>query len=1186
MTDTKQTTAGARHKQGFPILVIGGGASGQRATADLLAAGHSVLLVEKSDTLGGTMAQLGTMFPQHNCLLCRGDFSHGNGCTRPAISNDLLDHTQTEALTVLTRSVVEKIEKKAEGFSAVLRIRPRYVDPGRCILCDRCSRVCPKELPDPFQAGLAKRKAAYRPAERCVPDAYALEKGEYCEGCGKCVEACPTDAINLAEDEHVKTIPLSAVVLAAGMNLYDPVGNNEYGFGKYANIITGLQMERMTSPAGPGEGKIMKPSDGSEPSRMAWIQCVGSRDEEHDYCSSFCCGYATKQAVLAKQFLPSADARIFMMDDRVFGREFIRTYDPLRRDYGIKLEHCRVSVVTEDPATKDIVIQVQAEDGTMREERFGLVVLSVGATAAAGLQNPTALGGLSLKQDKYGFLRTDTLSPVDTGMEGVFVVGNLTGPADIADSATQGSAAAARVCAYLSAPDVAGENGGPLQTAVPGDENGGGRSKPPGKDGRLFASKSGEAVRAGIFVCDCAGEIGNAMPLHEILGSLSRIPGVQTAETVSFGCLPEGLKNIRGKIEKNDLTAVLMGACKRRTYGPLFENSLPVPVKFVSLREECSYVHESDREGTTNKARDLLNFGLLRLFKESEQEEEPSVKIGPMPKVLVHGGGLAGLTSSLHLASLGIHVDLVEKEDILGGNALRLNKTPEGRDVPAFITSMIRETEKNPLIDVHLKTEAAWQSSSKGRFQAVLRGHGNDISLETGAVIIATGGREYRGKAYGLGESEGVTTLLSFGEKIKANPGLPGELNQIVFIGCVGPWDEAGSGASWRCSRNCCETMIRQAKAVKEGNPDCQVAVAVREVNTYAFREEDYTAARNAGVLFVRFDPAYPPRYSETNGKPELLVPDMSLGQTLEFNPDLVVLSAAVLPGADAEKLSAAIEIPLSGDGFFKEWESKTGPCKTLEPGVFLCGLAHGPKPVREVIIQSLAAAQYAAVFADGTRIFYPEKTAKVNEGKCAGCFTCVRSCPYLVPRIGKQGKAAIAVTRCQGCGTCVSECPAGAISLDRFDPTRIMTVPPELGNGTFALRTQTSKPRITVVSCKYCGNVPVEMAGIKRNQYPASVRVVDVPCTGLVTAEFVMKTLELEAEGMVILACPEGTCHHLTGNKRAKKRVQYVGSIAGEAGVDPKRLRFLNLGIGMGETFARLMREMAAELDETAVGG
>jgi heterodisulfide reductase subunit A len=1034
-----------------PVLVLGGGVSGQKAALDLVGAGLDVLLVERGSSLGGTTAQLGLMFPLHNCLLCRGEARHGPGCTRPTISPDLLDHARPESLKVWTRSSLQEVSRRPGGYRVAIRREPRYVEERRCISCDRCAQVCPQALPDAFQAGLVQRKAAYRPALRAVPDSYAIDKGPWCEGCEKCVAACPTQAISLQQAPRLEEITVSAIVLATGLSLFDPARSQEYGYGRYPNVFTGLEMERQCSADGPGEGRILRRSDGQPPTRIAWLQCVGSRDKEHDYCSAFCCGYATRQAVLARRILPSAEARIFFLDDRVFARSFSPTYDPLRRAHDIRLERCRLSVLREDPATRDLLLQVSGEDGKIREERFGLVVLSVGAQGAAGAGGlPASLG---LEADPFGFVRTSSLSPVDTRLPGVFVAGAAAGPADVADSVTLGSAAAARVCGHLRWRPPAAAGGRPA--AASADDS---ASPAP--------AAAQPARRIGVLACDCAGEIGGVIDLPRVLQQAAELPAVEAAQSVPFGCFPEGLARMRDLVREHRLEAVVVGACNRRTFGPLFQKGLGVDLQFVSLREECASVHRADPAGATRQAGELLSLAVanlrggpldapgvprLALAALEPTGREPRARgplaIVPERSALVVGGGLAGLTASLHLADAGMRVHLVEKERSLGGNALRLNRSPEGADLPAAVQALAERARRHPLLTVHAPGQVLRRQGLAGRFSVTLE---DRTLLRVGAVIVATGGEEFRGAVYGLGSEERVVTLLELGQRLAREPRLPARLGSVAFIGCVGPWDQPGSSQAWRCSRGCCETMMRQARALREANPEAEVAVLVREVNTYGFREEEYTAARRAGVLFVRFQPGQPPRLRPAGGVLELAVEDSSLQETLLFHPDLVVLAAAIVPRADCGATAARLDIPLDAEGFVREWEAKTRGFASLEPGVFLCGLAHGPKPLREVVPQALAAAQQALVLLSQDRLVPADTTAEVDAGRCASCLTCLRVCPYGVPRLEEaeanhgrvRRRSVIDPFRCQGCGTCAGECPAGAIQLRRHGGQRLLGLP------------------------------------------------------------------------------------------------------------------------------------------------
>lgn len=998
-----------------PVLVIGGGVAGQRAAVDLADAGIPVLLLERADSIGGTVAQLGAMFPLHNCLLCRGVARHGAGCTRPTIASELLDHSRPDHLSVWTQSELAALEGQPGSYVATIQRNPRYVDASRCIDCRRCAQVCPKELPNAHEAGLSGHRAAHKPSFRSVPDAYVIEKGDYCQGCRRCAEVCPTKAIDLLQPATMETVAVSAIVVATGMQLHDAASSQEYGYGRFPNVFTGLEMERMASPDGPGEGRIVRRSDGQAPAHIAWFQCVGSRDSEHDYCSSFCCSYATRQAVLARQILPEARASIYVMDDRVFAKSFSATYHPLRVQFGISLSRNRPSVIREDPDTHDLIVQVTAEDGGVVDERFSMVVLSIGAEGARNTDQLAAI--LGLQSDAHRFVRTLPLTPVDTVRPGIYVAGSAIAPADVADSVSQGSAAAARVRSFL---------GYPTTVRIP---------RPQQPD---LVPGAGQQRRIGVFVCDCAGEVGRVVDLPGLLRFAGSLPQVTLCQVLPFGCLPEGLATMRHLIASHRLTDVVVGACNPRTYGALFTSKLPSAVRFVSLREECAYVHQDDPTGATRLAKEQLRVAVNRV-----RTRVPAIPhaIQPVRAALVVGAGLAGLIAALYLADGGIDVHVIERSSVLGGQALRLGLTAEGEDVPAHVRGLVARARDHSRIHLYTSTEVMRVSGQQGDFKASLRARNEvdgDREVHVGAIVAATGGDEYRGDVYALGKSPQVCTLLDLQRRLAAEPGLATQFRQVAFIGCVGPWDEPNSAQRWRCSRTCCEGIVRQALAIKSANPACQVIVSNREVNTYALREELYTAARKSGVLFVRSSPGREPVVEMMPAGLRLTVHDSTLQETLELHPDLLALGVAIVPRGDASQTAASLGIPHDPGGFLREWETKVFSHGTLEPGVFVCGLAHGPKPSRETIVQALAAADHALTLLSRGQISASGAVATVDRSKCVGCLTCLRTCPYSVPRMTglapyqrAKSYSSIDPLRCQGCGTCVVDCPRRAIQLE-----------------------------------------------------------------------------------------------------------------------------------------------------------
>ena len=388
------------------VLVVGGGIGGMRAALDLADAGLKVYLVEQTPCLGGRVAQLGFMFPQHDCILCRGTPDHGYGCTRPSISPAYIQYNLHPNIEILTNTLVVDMEGQAGDFTVSLRQEPRYVDPTRCINCGYCSQVCPVELADEYQQGLSVRKAAYKVAARAVPDAYVIDRNQCLSDCKKCVDICPTQAIDLNQQARLLSVEVGAIILALGYQSYDPSGLEEYGYGRYPNVLHAMQYERLASRSGPTEGIVVRPSDGRRPRSIAWLQCIGSRDQEHPYCSSICCMYATKEAILAKQRLgDDLECRIFIMDERAFNKEYHKYFSKARDQYHIQYSRCRVSSLQEDPDSHDVIVKFADPNGQIKQQRYEMVIL------ATGLLPPDSAARLSeefnIELNEYGFCRTE-----------------------------------------------------------------------------------------------------------------------------------------------------------------------------------------------------------------------------------------------------------------------------------------------------------------------------------------------------------------------------------------------------------------------------------------------------------------------------------------------------------------------------------------------------------------------------------------------------------------------------------------------------------------------------------------------------------------------------------------------------------------------------------------------------------
>ncbi len=1026
---------GVRDSKG-KVMVIGGGVGGMRAAIDLAEAGLQVTLVESLPALGGRVAQLGFMFPTHDCVLCRGSSDHGYGCTRPAISPAFLDHNLHPNIELLTNTELIAVEGQAGDFTAHLRCHPRYVKPDRCINCGLCSVSCPVELPSTFQMGFAQRKAIYKPAVRSTPDAYVVDKGPYCDHCGRCVNVCPTGAVDLNESPQDETVRVGAIILAIGYSLTEPEEYAEYGWGRYPNVIHSMQYERLASRSGPTEGMVVRPSDGQKPRRIAWLQCVGSRDQKYPYCSSICCMYATKEAMLARQRLPDVECRIFMMDERAFNKEFNAYLESSKKAFEVEYVRCRISAIKEDPATCDLILHYVRPDGSLADERFSMVVLSVGTQPPAQARAAAQMLGVEL--NPYGFCQTDKFSPLQTSQPGVYVCGTFQSPKEIAETLIDASGAAGEVMR--------------LMRAHLGEQESS-RECPFVSDGHLAEERdvAQEAPRVGVFVCDCHPSIDSVVDTAKLARYAEGLPGVAHAARLGYGCFEEGQEQIRQAIEQHGLNRIVVAGCSHRTHESLFQRTVRETglnsylLEMVNIREHCAWVHSGYPLPATRKAMELVRGGVNRV-----RLAVPVVKqaVVPARRALVIGGGVSGMTAALSIADSGYDVTLVERSSELGGNLRHVYYVAEGLNPQRLLRDLVNRVVGHERIAVLTRSEVLEHSGAVGQFRSVVRSfrgepaYGHDSSVEHGVTIVATGGQEWRGDVFRLGRHDKVITAIELEDRIAHRPEAIASMNHVVMMQCV-----RSPNSPEYCSRICCTNSVKNAIRIKLLNPKCQVTVLYKDMITYGFREEYYTEARRRGVIFIRYDDATRPEVSEANGGLRVSVREPVLGQQLTFEPDVLVLNMSVVPSEGTRDLARVLGVPLSTKGFFMEAHLKMRPMDFMKEGIFVAGMAHYPKFIEEAITHAQAAAGRAITILSKQPLYIGGSVAVVDQTKCVGCLTCTRTCPFGIPRIDPErsgvgaivGAAFIDAALCQGCGTCTGECPAKAIQLMAYTDEQIL---------------------------------------------------------------------------------------------------------------------------------------------------
>jgi heterodisulfide reductase subunit A len=1017
------------------VLVLGGGVGGMRAAVDLAEAGLKVYLVEHMPWLGGRVAQLGYMFPTHDCVLCRGTSDNGYGCTRPAISPALLDNNLHPNIEILNNTDLINVSGYAGDFTVTLRRRPTYVNPERCINCGLCEGVCPVSLPSPFQLGLAVRKAIYKMAPRALPDAYVVDKVPRCETCRRCETICPTSAVNLDEPEVELDLQVSAIILSLGYAISDPTEYGELGYDRFPNVIHSMQYERLASRSGPTEGVVMRPSDGRLPQRIAWIQCVGSRDEKHPYCSSICCMYATKEAMLAKQRIEGVHCQVFMMDERAFSKEFNAYYEEAQEQYGVEYTRCRISAITEDPDTDDLILRYPDKDGQFVEDRFDMVVLSVGALPPSGARDLAGLLGIEL--NPYGFCETDKFAPLETSRPGIYVCGAFASPKEIAETILDAAGAAGDVMRLLS---------GEIGDRVYGREYPfllGAEQLPPERD------VAGEDPRIGVFVCRCYPSIAGVVDTDALTEFSAGLPGVVHAEPVDYACLEEGQERIHQVIAEHNLNRVVVAACSHRTHESLFQRVVrqaglnPYLLEIANIREHCAWPHVNDPPGATRAAKELVRLATSRVWLAEPVHKQP---VQPVRRALVIGAGVSGMTAALNVADAGFDVTLVERQAGLGGNLQQIYYVAEGENPQRLLRDLTNRVLGHRRIDVLTGSEVVAHEGSVGAFRSTVRTPQGEVEIEHGVTIVATGGQEWRGDVYLFGQDERVVTSLDLEEIITHRPEQIVDLEEVVFIQCV-----RRPGEVEYCSRTCCTNTMKNAIRIKLLNPDCKIVVLYKDIITYGFREAFYTEARQRGVLFVRYDEDHMPQLRlDDQGDLEVMAWEPSLQQEIVLHPGLLALSMAIQPSEGTKKLARILDVPLSSEGFFMEAHVKMRPMDFAKEGIYVCGMAHYPKFIDECITNAQAAAARAITILSMPKMYIGGVVSIVDQSKCVGCLTCVRTCPFEIPKVrysdvgvgGIKGAAYIDPSLCTGCGTCTGECPAKAIQLVAYRDEQIIGLP------------------------------------------------------------------------------------------------------------------------------------------------
>ncbi len=936
------------------------------------------------------------------------------------ISPKLVEVGRHMNINLITNSEVKTIEGDPGNFSVTLVNYPRYIDPAKCTGCGECAMHCPVTAVNQYNKGLDDRRATYIEYAQAVPLAFAIDT-DTCIGCGLCENMCIAKAIQYDEKERQTTVTAGSVILSAGSKGYDPSEIDVFGYDKFPNVVTSEEFERILSASGPYFGHLMRPLDREEPKSIAWLQCVGSRDTNrcgNGYCSSVCCTYAVKEAMIAKEHVHGElDCAVFNMDMRTFGKDYEKYYLRARDKDGVRFVKARVHTITEIPETGDLDVKYVDETGEIQEEVFSMVVLSVGLQVTdTSIDLAKRLG---IKLNHYNFVDTDTFTPVETSQPGIYTCGVFQGPKDIPGSVTEASAAAC-----LAGADLAEARGKDIPIIEIPEE----------------LDVSGQEPRIGVFVCNCGINIGGIVDVNAVEKYAATLPYVKFTDQNLFTCSQDTQDKIKEMLVEHNLNRLVVASCSPKTHEQMFMETLEACglnkylFEMANIRNQDSWIHSNDPEAATEKAKQLVRMSVARAATLKTLKE----KVVPITKqALVIGGGVAGMNAALSIAKQGFNAVLVEKDSQLGGFSRKLRHTIEGSDVQAYLEKLIADVTADAKIEVLTEARISGFEGFKGNFETQID-VGPDKEKRTvkhGVIIVATGAKEYAPKEFLYNDSDRVVTQVELSDILEQKGA--SNLNNVVMIQCVGSRNDENV----ECSRICCQNAVKNALDIKKRNPDAQIYVLYRDIRTYGLLEDYYTEARKKGVIFIRFDSQTPPDVqASSDGNLLVTVKDHILQRNIEIRPDLVALSSGVA-AEDTEELCGIMKLNRNPEGFFIEAHVKLRPVDMPGDGIFLCGSAHGPKLISEAISQAQAAASRATTFLAKDEIKLSAITAKVDTDHCVKCLTCVRCCPFNVPAFNEKEKLIeINEAICHGCGVCACVCPRQTIQLSYYEDDQIMS--------------------------------------------------------------------------------------------------------------------------------------------------
>ncbi len=1011
------------------VLVIGGGIAGIQTSLDLTELGFKVYLVEKKPTIGGTMAQLDKTFPTLDCSLC-------------ILAPKMVEVYRNPNIELLTYSTVQKIKGSHGNYDIKIEKKPRYINEERCKGCNDCAEICPvRGIPSEFNAQLNTHAAAHISFPSSVPPVYLIDENTclYLNYgiCGLCSRACSADAIDLSQKPIIMDVKVGAIVIATGYEQDYPEKYDQLA-GSNPNVLSSMQFERLLSANGPTGGELIRLDDKKHPKKIAFLQCVGSRDFHHPeckkYCSSICCMSSAKQAIIATEHAPGTECFIYNTEIRAKGKNFYEFIVSAKENYGVKYVNGRVSMVK---VTDEGKLKLNYEDidkGVVETNEVDMVVL-----ASALFPNKAYyqfLDCLDVGYDELGYINEDGIKACEDGY--IYFTGYSRKPKDIPTAVAEGSACAARISEKLY--PVRFQN---IKDTV----------YPPETPIAI-----GEDPRVGVLVCQCGINIAGTVDTKEVVEYIKDLPYVAHAEENMYSCSSDSQEQIKEMIKKYKLNKFIVASCTPRTHEPLFQNTLreaglnPFVFELVNIRDQNSWVHQQEPEKATQKAKDLIR---MNLGKVVNLQPLKRIKVKVEQATLIIGGGITGIIAARNLAIQGFEVHLVDKKSSLGGNAINFIDLYDIALHKQDILRYINELKTMPNVHIHNRYQVADIHGFVGNYEVKIHNIDDESKIDefkVGTIIVATGTNQIKTDRWEniLNKyPDRVFNQRSF--ESTEDTAIPG-FKEVTIVLCVDQRaNEFNTGEKVKsyCSNICCKVALKNIEKILRINPKAHIHVLYRELQFSDLNAESLWRDLRTKVSFERYRSINEIILTEKGKNFHVKYNNIGAETEVEYDSDLLILATPEVPQTGTKDLAMMLKVPTTKDGFFLEAHVKLRPIDFATSGIFLCGGAHWPKWIDESITQAYGAAGRAAMLMVKGEVETEGITSQVDPQKCIGCGRCAEICPYnaiqLIQTTKKMGlynitemKANILDAVCVGCGACAAECPVGAIDQKHYSKYQI----------------------------------------------------------------------------------------------------------------------------------------------------